>query len=236
LFLWSRSIGLSIDFSFSKKLIGYSWPILVAELGMFLIMYSDRFLLKELDGHESVGIFALASRFSMLIVIFGYSPFQAVWDSEKYKVQKSPDAQKKFREVFLLLNIILIFSALSISLYIEEVIELMTKESFWMASSILPIMAIGMYFHSLTSFVNFGILLKEKTIDLTKASFIGVVVSLSLNLILIPIIGVYGAALATAVTMACRFFVVFYWIFNSLIMQCKYIVFIIIWNRIWNTY
>jgi len=210
LILWNRIVGLSLDFSFSKKLIGYSWPILVAEIGMFLIMYLDRFFLKELIGHDSVGIYALASRFSILIIIFGFSPFQAIWDSEKYKVQKSPDAQKKFRDVFLLLNIILIFSALSISLYVEEIIQLMTNESFWQAISILPIMAIGMYFHALTMFVNFGILFKEKTLDLTKASFMSVLVSLILNYTLIPVMGVYGAATATATTMAFRFFVVFY--------------------------
>ena len=94
LLFWSRSIGLSLDFSFSKKLIGYSWPILVAEIGMFLIMYLDRFFLKELIGHESVGIYALASRFSILIMVFGFSPFQAIWDSEKYKVQKRNYAKK----------------------------------------------------------------------------------------------------------------------------------------------
>ncbi len=208
--LWGRSIGLSLDFSFAKRLIGYSWPILVAEVGMFLVTYLDRFFLKELIGHESVGIYALASRFSILIIVFGFSPFQAVWDSEKYKVQKSPDAQKKFREVFLLLNLILISAALSISLYVEEVIEIMTPESYWMASTIVPIMVIGMYFQSLTAFVNFGILLKGKTLDLTKASFMSVAISLLLYYNLIPIYGVYGAASASALTMACRFFFVFY--------------------------
>ena len=173
-------------------------------------MYLDRFFLKELIGHESVGIYALASRFSILIMVFGFSPFQAIWDSEKYKVQKSPDAQKKFRDVFLLLNLILIFSVLSVSLYVEELIKIMTNESFWMASSVVPILAIGMYFHAMTAFVNFGILLKEKTIDLTKASFISVGVSLLLNSTLIPVMGVYGAATATATAMAFRFFVVFY--------------------------
>ncbi len=208
--LWSRSIGLSLDFSFTRRLVGYSWPILVAEVGMFLVTYLDRFFLKELVGHDSVGIYALASRFSILIIVFGFSPFQAVWDSEKYKVYKSPDAQKKFREVFLLLNLILISAALSIALYVEEVIEIMTPESYWVASTIVPIMVIGMYFQSLTAFVNFGILLKGKTIDLTKASFMSVTISLLLYYSLIPIYGIYGAASASALTMACRFFFVFY--------------------------
>jgi len=209
-FLIFKKYSKNISAKYIKLLAVYSAPLLFAEIGLFYITFSDRFVLKYFYSAEAVGIYALAAKFAALLLVFVWTPFQNTWDLEKYRIHKCEDANIQYQEVFKTLNAVLVLAMLLISFFVEELIEILAPVEYMEAIYLAPIMLLGAYFKGITAFVNFGILLKGKTFELAKVSFMSMFVITALYLLLVPELGTFGAAISVTITLGARLLWVYY--------------------------
>ena len=84
----------------------------------------------------------------------------------------------------------------------------MSHPSFWPAYRIVPIILAAYAFDAFTNYMKFGILLQKRTILLAYGNLLSALVITGGYLILIPRMGVMGAAVATF----CAYFFRFLWI------------------------
>ena len=207
-FLTSRSLklaGFSASISMCKKLFGFSLPIKIATIGSFYLAFGDRYILNHYTDLSQVGLYSLGYKFGFIFMMLSWTPFEKMWDSEKYAIQKTPDARETYQRTFLYFNLFMITLGLCISLFVKDLIRIMSAPEFHSAYSIVPVIIIAYLFQAWSKFCDLGILLSKKTSHLAIAETIAVIVITIAYLGLIPVFGIYGAAWATVIGFISRF-------------------------------
>ena len=183
------------NFRYVKFCLPVSIPLIFHGLSQIVLSQSDRIMLQHMLGNELTGIYSFMISFSgVLVAVYGalnntWVPFY--YDDLKAKALDKIDVRTK-NYIFIYSIIVIVFS-----LWAPEVIKIFVPPSFWIAIDLLPFFVLGNYFNFLYSFpVNFEFF--HKTTYTVAIGTIGAaVINIAANYILIPYMGILGAALAT---------------------------------------
>lgn len=191
--------GVKLRFSMVKlvEMIRYSLPLVPAGMAMFLLHFSDRFLVNSLCNLEELGIYSLGYKFGMVISVLVTAPFFKIWDTQRFEIAGQSDGAAVFARVFTWFSLVLVLVGLSISLFVDEVIRWLTTSGYHGASSVVPVIAAAYVVFSMASFLNLGNMITGRTKPLMYIQILVAVVNLLLNLMLIGRFGIMGAAVST---------------------------------------
>jgi len=203
--------GMRANMATCKKLFSFSLPLKFATLGSFYLAFGDRYILNMFSDLSQVGIYALGYKFGFIFTMIGWTPFERMWDSEKYAIHKKPDAKQIYQKVFLYISSALIFFGLCISLFVKDLLIIMADPAFLSAYEIAPIIITAYIFQAFSKYCDLGILVSKKTIQIAYAEWFAVLVITVAYFTLIPAYGIHGAAWATLI----GFFARFYWILHQ---------------------
>lgn len=201
-------VGMHTSYNVLGKVARFSIPLILATIGSFYLTFGDRYFLRVFGNLSEVGIYALGYKFGFILTVLMWDPFEKIWASQRYEVHRRPDALDIFRKTFVFMSLLMIAAALGISLFVKDLLDVMSAPAFHPAHAIVPIVLIAYVLQAWTSFCNFGLLLKHKTGQIAYGSTIAVAVITVAYLTLIPLFGIFGAAWATVIGFAARF----YWI------------------------
>ena len=198
--------GISIKFDICKTLFSFSLPLKLATLGSFYLAFGDRYILNMFTDLSQVGIYSLGYKFGFIFLILTWDPFQKMWDTEKYTIYKKDNAIEIYQSIFLYISAFLILTGLCISLFTKDLLKIMSDPAFLSAHEIVPIIIIAYILQAWTKYCSFGILIKGSTIQIAHAEILGVIVITIAYFTLIPLYGIHGAAWATVIGFAVRFY------------------------------
>ncbi|MBD3235033.1 MAG: oligosaccharide flippase family protein [candidate division Zixibacteria bacterium] len=201
-----RETGIHFSANKFREMLSYGYPLIFTNLGAFMLTYSDRYFLKYFTDLSEVGIYSLGYKFGMMVSILLIGPFLQFWSAEMFAAAKREDAKKVFKDFFTYSTIFSVFFCLCLSLYIREVIELIAMESYWRASTVVPLVCLAYIFTGMHGFAICGILIRKRTKLLAYSTAYAVAANVILNLMLIPSLGATGAALATIGSFWIRFY------------------------------
>src|SRR5207253_230771 len=114
-------------------------------------------------------------------------------------------AQAIYRRMFLYLNLALFGGSVLIMLFVRDVLAVMVDPAFLPAYRLVPLLLVATIIQQWTGYCNFGLFLKNATGLYAWSGLIGVIAALSLNALLIPRYGMFGAAWATVAAYSIRF-------------------------------
>lgn len=179
-----------------------AWPLVLVAVSAFLYTRIDQVMIKEMLDAEAVGQYAAAVKVSELlyfipaIIVSSYFP--------KIVEARRSDTQEYLgvlEGLYRLVVWIAIPIAISMSLLSEVIIGLLYGEQYQDAHEVLSILAWAIILVSVGSvFVKMLYVEHLETRYLYK-SLVGVVMNVLLNLFLIPMYGIVGAAIATLMTL-----------------------------------
>ena len=192
------------SFKIFNKLNYYGLPLVPAGLTVMSINASDRYMLNWLlpsdEGLLAVGQYALAMKFIGILTLFsaGFSVFLEPYYLDLFNRNKKQlkEKVKKFFVYYVLLLSIAIVPILLIVpiLYQNYLID------FSNGYLVVPIMMASMLSYVVGDYFCIGIALYEKSSIRAYAGLAVLIVNLSLNYILIPEFGIFGAVLATFIS------------------------------------
>lgn len=206
-----RETGLRFSRPVAAKLIGYGAPIVAANLGSFVIHYSDRYLLRVHGSLESVGLYSLAYKFAMLLSLFVATPFSKIWSPKALEIHEAEGddgARPILRRIITHYNLALVAGGLGIALFASDAIRIMASAEFHAAGAMVPLLCLGMLFFGYRQISYIGASIRERSDLIAAGTAVGAVVVVAANLLLIPPMGATGAAIATAAAFASEFAVV----------------------------
>jgi len=192
-----KSVFSKIDFVILKRMIGYGIPLIFSGLAYWGVTAVDRFLLRELSTFEELGIYSLAINFAAIGLVF-QNIFTTVWVPIVYKWAANGVDAGKLDQVkdIVLLVIVMVFC---LSAMLSWVISFFLPPVYDQVQYILiPCLACPL-FYTLSEVTGIGIGIKRKTWFSLWATLITLAVNTGANLILIPIYGATGAAIASAI-------------------------------------
>lgn len=185
-----------------RELLKFGLPYVPAGLAAMMIQVVDRPILRILTDDATVGIYQANYRlgiFMMLIV----QMFDYAWRPFFFANANEPNAKKMFSRI--LTYFVLLMSAMFVLLtfFIPDIVRInvfghfIIHPDYWTSLGIVPIVLLGYIFLGISNNMAAGIYIEKKTHYLPAITFVGAAVNIAGNFLLIPHIGVYGAAWAT---------------------------------------
>ena len=197
-----------ISFDFYKSMLKYTWPfILIGASGMINEVF-DKIFLKFIDCDgmnplEQVGIYSANYKIAVLMTIF-IQMFNYAAEPFFFKKSVASDAKESYRIVMDYFVIFCLLIFLMVTMYIDLFKHFIGKDFHGGLDIVTVILLANMF---LGIYYNLSVWYKicNKTICGAVISVIGAVLTLILNILLIPILGYWGCAIAT---IACYFVMV----------------------------
>lgn len=191
------SVGVKYDAGIAKEMAIYSAPLIPGVIGLFVLNSSDRFFLNEMTSLDQVGLYAIGYKFGFLISPLLIGPFLLVWSAKMFEVYRHPDRDEVLNKVLAGLGFMLVFSALGLSLFIDEILHVMTTPQYHAAAVVVPFIAFAYVMSGLARVMATPLYAEKKTGAIGYIHSSAAVVCLILNYVLIQVYGIVGAAVAT---------------------------------------
>ena len=190
-FFWKELVGIKYQFdkALLRRMLSYSWPILVLGIAGILNQTADKILFPYIyersDAHAQLGIYGAASKIAMIMAMitqafrYAYEPF--VFGKAKDKDNRDTYAKAmKYFIIFTLLAFLVVIAYLDILRFI------IPNESYWPGLRVVPIVMaaeimMGIYFN-----LSFWYKLIDKTIYGAWFSAAGCVVLVAVNVLFVP--------------------------------------------------
>lgn len=207
--LFLPTLGVRFESAVAKKLLTFSYPIILSSFALYYITYGDRYFINYYHGAVEVGLYALAYKFGFLMTQLVWNPFMTYWDAQKYTHAKSHNADVFFGKIFTYLNAALLVIGGCIMLSLGHFLHLFSKPEYWSITESAPILIVAYIIQCWAGYHKFGILYASKTKYIAYSSYLMAALITILYLLLIPAYGALGAALATLIAFSCNFLYIF---------------------------
>lgn len=178
-------------------------PEAYPELHARALEYGDQVFTEHVVGVYG-GIIKLAVLMALFVQMFRYA-----WQPFFLQHQNDDDAPALYGRVFRLLSLVLLTAFLGISFFADELVALplpgdrtLIAASYWMGLSIIPIALLGYVFQGWYYHFSAGAYIKGLSKYFLHATMAGSAVALILNATLVPVHGMWAAALATTAAYA----------------------------------
>lgn len=191
-------IGHGFDRALLRRMLSYSWPILVLGIAGILNQTADKILFPYIykggDAHAQLGIYGAASKIAMIMAMitqafrYAYEPF--VFGKAKEKDNRDTYAKAmKYFIIFTLLAFLVVVGYMDVLKYI-------IGRDYWEGLRVVPIVMaaeimMGIYFN-----LSFWYKLIDKTIWGAWFSGLGCLVLVTINVIFVPRYGYMACAWA----------------------------------------
>lgn len=194
----------TFDKELLKKFLSFGITNVPAYLSSMMVQVIDRPIVQAFLGLSILGIYQANYRMGFVMMIF-VGLFEYAWRPffMRQALKNDQEARLIFSRIFtyFMLVALLSFLALSWGLPIFVSIKIkghsLLKPEYFIGLKIIPVVLLAYVFQGMyTNFIA-GIYIKEKNKSLPLITGVGAAVNIIFNIILIPRIGIMGAALAT---------------------------------------
>jgi len=199
--IWAAiKTGIRFHMPHLRRILGFGLPLILSNIGLFVLNFSDRFFLQHLRSLEVVGVYAVGYKFGFMMNYLMVQPFFTMWQTRMYAIHARPDHRAIFRHIFSLYSFFLIYAGLAMCLFGSEALRLMAEQKFWGGAAVIPVVILSYVFYGLSYYAQLGLLLTDRTKQVGAAGACAAGLCLIFNYFLIKSFGMMGAAWATALS------------------------------------
>lgn len=204
--LWKVNIIRYIDFSSKdnillKSMLIYSLPLIPNMLSWWLTNISSRYIIAGYCGLSIAGLFAGASKIPALINVIA-SVFQQAWQFASVKEYQESAKSEFYSRVFHYYSLFVIVSSSLVLMALPYLSHFILKGEFYNAWIYTPLLLFSATLGCYSIFFGTFYTVVKDNKRVMYTTLIGAVVNVSLCLILIPFISVWGALVANVVSYA----------------------------------
>lgn len=196
--LWRYISPKSINLNNQKMLVKYSLPLIPSAVSWWAINTSDRTIISIFIGFAANGIYAVANKYAAIFTAL-YSIFDMSWTESASMHINSKDKDSFFSDIYN--TSLRIFGSVGLCLIavLPLIFNLLIDAKFKEAYMYIPILILAALLNSIVSFYSTVYIAKKMTNKVLATSISAALINICLNLVFIKLIGVYAAALSTAI-------------------------------------
>ena len=200
--LLSGYIRKNTVFRFETRILGemwrYSYPLTFAVIIGISLSVTDRYCLRFLATFDEIGIYTLGFKISSGIKLLIVQSVQLAISPVIYQMMEAPDNKRFYSKMMTYLSFGIMIFVLGSAVFSREIISLIAKQSSYLAAyRFIPLLSAGVFFAMLRDTALTGINITKRTKIIPVIGIMVAMLNLAVNLLLIPLIGAMGSAVAT---------------------------------------
>ena len=198
----TSNLKFKAHYDLLKRLLKFGLPYFPASLAAMMIQSIDRPILTHLTDLSTSGLYSANYKLGIFMMLF-VNMFQYAWQPFFLQNAEDKNAKEMFAKVLTYFTIAASFILVILSLFIDDLAKIhfanhtIIGASYLSGLNIVPVVLFGYMFLGIYTVFTVGIFIKEKSIYVPVITIIGAIVNIGTNFILIPVMGIMGAALAT---------------------------------------
>ncbi|MFZ0490121.1 MAG: polysaccharide biosynthesis C-terminal domain-containing protein, partial [Salegentibacter sp.] len=194
-----------IQFSFNsalwKKMMKYAFPVLIAGVAFSVNEVFDRimldYLLPQNIARSEIGAYSACYKLALFMTLFA-TAFRLGIEPFFFSHAESKNAQKTYAQItnyFVVFGAIILLSVIVFADLLKVI--LIQDDSYWRAMEIVPLILLANLFLGIYHNLSVWYKITDRTKFGGYISLAGALLTIILNVILIPVIGYTGSAIAT---------------------------------------
>jgi len=192
--------AIALDQSALKVMLKFCAPLWYTSLvGLYVGSVHMLFISKKIN-LEVLGLYALASRFSGLVMVLFWTPFFQYWQAERFKLLNTNKGAEAFSHIYYFVIAGLAITSLFIIAGADVIIVLLTEKSFHGSAEFIPLLVIANIFTCMAMFMNFSYMVKEKNYFIFNMTLFSAPIITAGLFVFTWWLGDIGPAVALAVT------------------------------------
>ena len=189
----------NIDKEIQKEMIRYSLPMIPNSISWWISNSSDKFIVTAICGSSVMGVYSVAYKIPTILSVF-YSVFMSAWRISSVDDFGSDSTRVFYSKIYGIIESSLVIVA-AIIIFLNRILsKILFANEFFEARFFVPILVIAFLIHGLGEFFGSIYTASKNTKMLFYSSLTGAGVNIILNIVLIPQLAGFGAALATLVS------------------------------------
>lgn len=179
----------------TKKMLAYSIPLVPNTISWSVINASDRLVIMNFLGASANGLYSIAYKFPNLISTF-YNFFNIAWRETSAKIVRDNDV-KEFDKIYRMVKAAILAITIMLIAAIRYIYPFFINVQYQESIVYVPILAISIYYTSLSAFYGGVFSAYKETKILGTTSTYAAIINLVVDLALFKFIGVYAAVIST---------------------------------------
>jgi O-antigen/teichoic acid export membrane protein len=205
------AIGAVLCLAFSRRLyrpifdldrlgsmLRFSAPLVPSSIGVFVLLFVDRFAIGQLMTVGDVGVFGIGYRLASAVSLLSVGAQMAVTPLV-YARHADPATPLALEQIFRHFVAAALLVGLVLSLFAEEILRLITTPAYYGGAIVVPLLVPALFLANLYVFMP-GLEIAKRTAAFAVINLSGALLNLLLNFLFIPSMGILGAALATLIS------------------------------------
>jgi O-antigen/teichoic acid export membrane protein len=188
-----------------KRLVKFGLPYLPAGMAVMIVQVIDVPILQKLTDLKNVGIYKANYKLGIFMMLF-VNMFQYAWQPFFLQNAKEENAKEMFSKILTYFTLVGAVLVVGISLFIPDIARIriagysLIGSAYWSGLNIVPIILFAYLINGIYVIFSAGIYIEEKSLYVPFIAGAGAILNIAANFLLIPLLGIYGAAFATFIS------------------------------------
>lgn len=192
--------GYSFDRELANEMFRFASPLVITALAGMLMHEADRYFLRIWVSMDEVGVYSLAHKIGFAVHSLCLLPFLSIWHVAIYDIERMENAKEVFAKMFDWFTAGLGILILGACLSVHPVLPLLTPDAYGPAIDLIAVVLLGFYLFAMSFMFEVPSLLTKRTRLMIPGSIVGLIVNVVANILLIPVLGAWGAGWAGVLT------------------------------------
>lgn len=199
--------GMRFDRSLIGPALRFGAPLTPHALSAWGLRMADRWLIGLLIGLPAVqalaelGAYALGYQLGYVITVIVTS-FNAAWSPWFYRIGDRPEAAVVFSRMTTLVMGGVMVMGVGTSALAPQIVAIIARPEYASAADVLPVVAMASVLYGLYTMLSVAVFYAKATARLATITVTAALLNIGVNVVLIPPLGILGAAWATFVAYA----------------------------------
>lgn len=194
-----KAIRTKINKGKMIEMLKYSIVLIPNSFMWWIMNSSDHIMVVGMMGVAANGIYAVSYKLPTLITSV-MSIFNQAWSYSAIREEDSDDADAYTNRVFYSMRGIVFMIGICMLIVMKPFLKMYVSRDYYESWKYSPFLVIGCVYLAMATFMSTSYTVHKDSKGFLISGTLGAVLNITMNFILIPCLGVYGAAIATCIS------------------------------------
>lgn len=190
---------LRIDKKLLLQMVEYSIVLIPNSFMWWIMNSSDRIMVSGMVSVAANGIYAVSYKLPTLVSTLT-TIFNQAWSYSAIREEGTADEDEYNNKIFEALIGMVMLIGIGLLTFAKPFLSVYVSKEYYVAWKYMPFLTVGCVYLTMASFMATSYTVHKDSFGYLFSGMFGAIFNVAMNFVLIPLIGVYGAAIATCIS------------------------------------